>query len=152
MYCGDYYGEDEVRVMFFRLSFATKEIKEKIRQYIIEAKYEIDEEDFLKLLDMNDIEKAYEYYDDLDTAAREHFFMILEKFDKELTSSMLARVFNISELMLVKMACKDEISNLKDARNRVESFGSITKPIDTRISDYEMLLDFFNESIKLKDS
>ena len=151
MYCGDYYGEDEVRVMFFRLSLATKEIKEKIRQYIIDAQYEIDEEDFLKLLDMTDIEKAYDYYDDLDTAAREHFFMILERFDKELTSNMLAKVFNISELLYINTACKDEITNLKDVRNRVESFGSITKPIDARISGYEMLLDIFKESISLKD-
>lgn len=151
MYCGDYYGEDEVRVMFFRLSLATKEIKEKIRQYIIDAQYEIDEEDFLKLLDMTDIEKAYDYYDDLDTAAREHFFMILERFDKELTSNMLAKVFNISELLYINTACKDEITNLKDVRNRVESFGSITKPIDARISGYETLLDIFKESISLKD-
>ena len=151
MYCGDYYGEDEVRVMFFRLSLATKELKEKIRQYIIDAQYEIDEEDFLKLLDMTDIEKAYDYYDDLDTAAREHFFMILERFDKELTSNMLAKVFNISELLYINTACKDELTNLKDVRNRVESFGSITKPIDARISGYEMLLDIFKESIALKD-
>lgn len=151
MYCGDYYGEDEVRVMFFRLSLATKEIKEKIRQYIIDAQYEIDEEDFLKLLDMTDIDKAYDYYDDLDTAAREHFFMILERFDKELTSNMLAKVFNISELLYINTACKDEITNLKEARNRVESFGSITKPIDARISGYEILLDIFKESIALKD-
>lgn len=151
MYCGDYYGEDEVRVMFFRLSLATKEIKEKIRQYIIDAQYELDEEDFLKLLDMTDIDKAYDYYEDLDTAAREHFFMILERFDKELTSNMLAKVFNISELLYINTACKDEITNLKDVRNRVESFGSITKPIDARISGYEMLLDIFKESIALKD-
>ena len=137
--------------MFFRLSLATKEIKEKIRQYIIDAQYEIDEEDFLKLLDMTDIDKAYDYYDDLDTAAREHFFMILERFDKELTSNMLAKVFNISELLYINTACKDEITNLKEARNRVESFGSITKPIDARISGYEILLDIFKESIALKD-
>ena len=131
MFMDNYYGQEEVKVLFRRLYLASMEVKEKIRDYIIAAEYELDEKDFLKLLtyDLSTIDEALKYYEDLDTAARESFVCILNHFDEELMVNAFRYFLNVDEINLLTKSLNAQNEKLNSLMESVKGL--------TRV-EYEM--------------
>lgn len=146
----NYYGEEEVRILFERLMFAPKELREEIREYIIKEEYELDEDDFLKLLTFENVDEAFNYYDKLDTAARESFVYILNKFDNKMLVNVMDKLFDERTLEILSLSLKNEIQKLNDIKKLGVGYPGITKYTEEAKFETTTVLEIVETAYKKK--
>ena len=134
-----YYGEEEVRIFIRRMISASKDTKEEIKNYIIEQKYELDEKDFLKLLEYTDEDACFKYYRNLDTAAREHFIIILNKFDDEMLKETLGKILDKTSISILTNALECQINFLYTQKETLENYPRIVFELEKEIVNAEFM-------------
>lgn len=145
----NYYGEYEVSCLLRRMFLADEKVKENIKNYIIEAEYEIDEENFLSLLEMKDFNEVMVFYEDMDTAARETFVCILMNFYKELMVTALLGILLPEEMDIIVKSIHMENKRLD---NLIEENKSVypreVEIFEKKKKDRDMLFDGLYEAYK----
>ena len=125
-----YYGEEEVRIFIRRMISASKDTKEEIKNYIIEQKYE---------LEYTDEDACFKYYRNLDTAAREHFIIILNKFDDEMLKETLGKILDKTSISILTNTLECQINFLYTQKETLENYPRIVFELEKEIVNAEFM-------------
>lgn len=150
MLMGYYYGSEEVEILFRRFYMAKDTTKEKVKKYILDGEYELDEESFLHLLtyDLSTMDDALKYYENLDTAAREYFVMILNQFDDEMFQNALSLVLSEMEISTLFSGLAAQREKINFLLERANGLNRVEKELNVELKKINTFNFLISELLK----